>query len=270
MIEDAVGAAYYHTNYNNPLKANEQTITMRDCVARKIAVSGTVDSHGFECVDNLSVPLGAVTVENCTFYSAVRDYAPNNVPGEALRAFSKSGFRSFTTRGFKATYDSISYAASGNKWFRPVSLYVPSGTFNTSLKDVEIVVRGTKQAASGSLGMTAVGVDGNDVHMTFDNIVVDCSIANIDAGNMYGIDIGYEKSTVEGTIRGFRVRQMATYREPRGIIVEGTKTLTIDKQIVIENCDFSAMPANGVEVLFTGGNQDKTYLYGNVWIPKSQ
>lgn len=273
IIEDSTGAAYYHTNYNNPLKANEQKITMRDCVARKIAVSGAVESYGFECVGSLSVPLGAVTVENCTFRSAVRDYAPSDVPGEALRAFSKSGFRFFSASGFKAIYDSISYAAPGNKWFRPVSLHVPSGTFNASLRDVEIVARGTKQVGSGSLGITAVGVDGNDVHMSFDNIIVDYNIANIDAGNMYGMDIGYEKSTVEGTIRRFRVRQMMTDREPRGIIVEGKATLTINTQIIIENCDFSAMPANGVEVLFTGGarsNQDKTYLYGNVWIPRSR
>jgi hypothetical protein len=269
VIEDAVGAAYYHTNYNNPLKASEQTITVRDCVARKIAVSGTVQSYGFDCVDNLLVPLGAVTVENCTFYSAVRDYAPGNVYGEALRASSTSGFRSLTARGFRAIYPSISYAASDDKWFRPVYLYVRSGIFNALLRDVEIVARGTKQAASGSLGITAVSVDGNDVHMTLDNIIVDYGIAGITATNMYGIDIGREKSVVEGTIRGFRVRQMATDREPRGIIVRGTETLTIDKQIVIENCDFSAMPANGVEVaFFTGGNRDKTYLYGNVWIPK--
>lgn len=262
VIRDVAGAAFYYTNYNNPKGGAEQDIIFRNCIATKIDLPNTRSGMGFAAASHLSVSLGTLTLSNCTFRSSAQ---PAFVPGEGLRISSSTGMNALTVEGFASAIEKIGYSGAGNSTIKPIYVRITGSTPRITLKNLDLVVNGSRQTGAGALQLTGIDLEGNML-LDLDSVALDFNIANATRYGTRGIDLGRDFANIDGTIRRVKVVQMTDDPDPRGILVRGTATLTITDLLSIEECDFTAM-TGGHEVLFVSGNQnrDKVQFFNNQW-----
>ena len=260
-IRDAAGVAFYYTNYNNLQNANGQQIAFRNCVAQKMSLPSHLEGIGWAVNSNLSVGLGTLIIDRCAFYSSVSSFRT----GEAIRVSSSSGMTGLTINNFKSITDGLSYSALGTNRINPVVIGVTGGTVHATLKNVELIVSGTRQPAAGTLLVAGIDLHG-EATIDFQDIRVDLWVTNMQAYSMCGIAVGNIKATIGGTIQRFTVSRIGDDSNPAGIIIRDTTTLMIDGQLLIKECDFSTM-TKGNEVRFTGAktNMDGVYFSNIKW-----
>jgi len=258
VIVDAALVAFYHTNYNQPQIANEQQVTFRGCVARKINLGPNLAGLGFKAEANLAVALGALVLDSCSFYSGLSSFRQ----GEAIAVKPSSGMAGLSVKQFRAVVEGVNKNTAGSDRVTLIYLQVTGGTVPASLKDIDLLIRGSRASGAGSLSVVGIDLEGSAT-IDVDNVSVDFDVAGTSNYAMRAIQLGETPSTLSGTISRLKVVQMLTDTNPYGVMLYGAATLTIIDQLRIEYCDFGAM-TNGIEILIPNDNMDKVYLYSNI------
>jgi hypothetical protein len=261
-IKDAAQEAFYYTNYNTPQSANGQEIVFRNCVAKKIDLSSSLDARGWASSSHWSVGLGTLIIDHCAFYSSVSSFQT----GEAVRMRSSFGMAGLTINNFRSVLEGISYSAANNNKINPVMIGVTGGTVHAALEKVELIVRAKKQPGAGILLVRGIDLRGKAT-IDLQDIRADLQVMNMPAYSMCGIYIGNdEPTTLHGTIQRLTVSRIADDSNAAGIILQGTATLTIDRELLIKDSDFSVL-TKGNEVRFARVNENKerVYFFNNKW-----
>jgi hypothetical protein len=257
-IKDAGSAGFYHTNFNNPQSGSNQVVTFKNCFALKTSLPSSRPGWGWCLSTEGGIALGSVILSGSTFSSTT---ASSLIAGEAVRVSSGISLKALTIDGFKSVMSGIDYAAAGDSRVNPIAVLmnVVGSTPDVTLKNIELIVRGSRQQNAGRLFIKGIYLVGN-MHLDADGIAVDFSVSNGTPAGMTGMEIGTEPTSLSGTIRNFVVRQMAGGSYPHGITVRGTDTLTIIGQLLIDTCDFIAI-GSGAPIYFdTPLNNGNVYL----------
>jgi len=254
---DAVAAGYYHVNYNNPAKADEQTVTFRNCVAQRLRLGISLAGIGFSVLDSLSVPLGNLAFDNCSFYGVTNRLQEGNCVSIA----PTSNVRSVSLLNCRFDVENFAFNQAETAAASPVYInFAGSAAGDLQIRGLQIKVRGSR-AGAGEFYVVGLHLNGK-VKMSLEGISTDMSITDSTPGGLLGLILGDLASTMDGSILRYKPTFAAdTY--PSGIRVGGTGTLTISSQLRIENCDFTAM-TGGTEFYFgSPSNSGKVTLLSN-------
>lgn len=256
IIRDAAQVAFYHTNYNRPQSGNKQLVVFENCLAQKIDLSSSLEGGGWGVSSHLNVGLGTLIIDHCDFQSSTSSFRT----GEAVGVRPSSGMTALTINNFRSIIDGTSYSAPSENRINPVMIGVTGGTVCTTLRNVELIVRGKRQPGAGILLVRGIILQG-EATIDLQDIRVDLQVMNMPAYSMCGIDVGGGvQATLHGTIQRFTVSCITDDASPAGIVIQGNATLTIDDQLLFKDCDFSAM-TKGYEVRFARGNENKDRVY---------
>jgi len=276
VIEDAANCAFYHGNYNNPKEPALQSITFKDCKAKKTSLDSSRHGYGFRVTtasmgtfDKLNVAIGNVTIDGCSYFTSKP--ATATVQGEAISIVVNSGLNAAIIRNFGAEITEVNYGAASV--LSNVAIYVQAfgGEQKTDIRiqGCNILVKGARQVGAGELNYCGIFLSGYRF-FTIEDVSVLMSVTNMADYTQQAIDVGYDTSNLDGTISRVGITSIVSDKRAIGITIRGTTTLTIGKQIRIEDCDFSGLPPSGTEVSFRDPtNAAKTYFDGNMLNPLS-
>ncbi|MCJ7506471.1 hypothetical protein MUP05_08405 [Candidatus Bathyarchaeota archaeon] len=254
VIRDAFLTGYYHCNYNNLLLPKEQSVTFRNCEARRISIANTANARGWAIDSNLKVPvaLGSVSLDNCTYHGE----GGQTVTGMAMRVAPASGMERIDVKNFKANVPSVSIA-SGENYLRVIQIMPSGGTLRpkVSLQNIDVVIAGSK--SGGTVQLMPIYLS-KVMDLEINNLTLDVDVTGVSAGEVAGIEVGADAgSSIAGVIRGYKIKRITTDTSPRGIDICGTGSLMIPTEIRIEDCDFTAMVTGTNIRFFSPSNADR-------------
>jgi hypothetical protein len=251
--------AYFITNYHTA--PPNQQVTLSNCVAERVDLSSS-SAGGLSYVVSSSGTgggaylMGTVTIENCQAIFPRSLYQE----GEALYVLGTHAVTALHVNGFKAVYQGLDDSHGGEHWINPVAVTQSGADMDLSLNNIEIDIQGARRSSAGTLFVTGMDIEGN-VAMNLQNVVLDFNMTNMVAYTMTGIQIGYNPSTIHGTINGLIINHLVDDPHATGIKIMGTSTLTIDGQILVENSDFKGML--NARPTYIDSSQTKVILSGN-------
>lgn len=178
----------------------------------------------------------------------------------ALAVFGKA--LAVDSDGFSATYSGLLYDTPGRNWHDSLIFEMTSPGASLRLRgtrlDYRAEVDGPSVAAGAFLQPYLVYVSGEDLELEIDDLSVRADVVNFGAGGGGRLDVLYLGesprmpsgfSTIRGRIENMRVESTGDDDDPIGI--HFGDLLAVDRALVLENIDLTALPEPIFRVLFS-------------------
>jgi hypothetical protein len=199
--------------------------------------------------------IGTVVLRNNAY-----SFAAPTSGAHALAVFGKA--LAIDSDGFAATYSGLLYDAPERNWHDPLYFELMSPDASLRLRrtrlDYRAEVDRTAVAAGAFLQPYLVYVSGEDLELSIDDLAVRADVVNFGAGGGGRLEVLYlgesprmpsGVSTIRGRIENMRVESTGDDDDPIGIHLGDL--LVVDRALVLENIDLTALPAPIFRVLFS-------------------
>ena len=275
LVEDCEGRDYWNNaflirNFGTPPNPAAQTATLRNC--RSKILSATIDGSananlcGYRLNDpSFTSQYGHIILEGCTHHTK-QTVAGVGVDGWAIRC--EGPLTKLTLRDFAFVGDNFNDATT--------SVVFPAGLLIAPTSDLELVIRNAKVVYSGSFGTgirlrpfkIGAAASGDTIDVDIDGVSFDLFLRGF--STTVGprlIELGEQSfpATMRGTIRNVKVVRWNADASGTGIYVSGTRDLTIDGMLQIEDSDFRKF-TSGADVVCgteTATNAAKVNIVGH-------
>jgi hypothetical protein len=270
-VEDAKASAYLAKNFQVPTDQLTQQYVYDQCVAvltASITPGSTTSGWNIAYAQNPNPMMGSVVLSKCRFHSANADYSH---AGQAISCAS-GPVKRITVSDFDMHADGISYTNASGATI-PVWIQLkPDANAAVTVRNALVRTSGAVTVTSGSVSpqfLQVSGVNGNLVSFLVDGFKVSGAVTGVTNGGTHAIELGSTSgsSLMTGTVRGFQYVKWATGdNAPKAVVVNGTASLGIQKQIAIVNNQFENYTGEGFDVSFAGtSNAAKTILRDNTY-----
>lgn len=265
---------FLHSCFNDGMDPSQMRNTWRDCHAYNTAESA---EEQFIAENSIGIPLGDLYVQDCT---AVWNWAgPSTVSGGLMLmgGSTKLQCRSITIDNFRAVSEGYTYTGAGGGVYYPILICPDVGGDGTTplvrIRNMKITFSGT-QTSTGQLQPHLLRFGGNAI-LDVDGVDLAYSMTNSGGGSLNSavslVELGAVAGTLQGSIKGIRVRSIVGDTTPTGVTVNGTALLTIPTtSSLIVGGDFSGGPAgmSGKEFAYTS-NQNRLGIRYQNYIPQA-
>lgn len=257
---DALQACFHHTNFTAPSNPTQQTIEFVRCTAGVTSSTTSLATHaGFRTLTSSSLALNAVTYRDCS-YKRLTTQVPTVATGGICE------FRGATSRllvdGLCVRIADGDHSDSGTHSGTSIYLQIATPCL-VILRNLDIERTMTRTDGIYSLdGITLQGGAGSNYILEIDGMRYAPAMTGGTSASLRLSDMGNQSQTVlrTGTYKNI-IYTPTGDPGPRGFQVRGTSVFTITNRNLVEDCDFSDMPA-GTEVFWvTGVEQSNKFVF---------